>query len=216
MEIVSELLEKETEKLAKDAGKVDSILNRISRDISFENTEDEFEIDITHKLKEEIKDAMDGNLEIEDIRDVIESTVPKRNIAVIEESCIGCSLCVNVCPTEAIELEMPSPVHIGNECVYCGNCVEACPVGAIVLKEEYFDTHDEKIFYVRKNLEGQRTGEITIDSDTCQLCGVCVNKCPAEAMSIEEGKVVVDTEKCIMCGGCEVICPVHAVKLETA
>jgi energy-converting hydrogenase A subunit Q len=214
MEIVSELLEKETKKLARDAGKVDNILNKISRDVSFEHTEDEFEIDITDKLKDEIRAAMDGALEIEDIKDVIESTVPKRNIAVVEESCIGCGACIGTCPVEAIELEMPSPVHVGEECIYCGKCVETCPFGSIVLKEEYYDTHDNKIFFVRKNLEGPRTGEIAIDSETCQLCGVCVNKCPKDAMSIEEGKVVVDTEKCIVCDTCEVTCPVGAVKLK--
>jgi energy-converting hydrogenase A subunit Q len=214
MEIVSELLEKETKKLARDAGKVDNILNKISRDVSFEHTEDEFEIDITDKLKDEISAAMDGALEIEDIKDVIESTVPKRNIAVVEESCIGCGACIGACPVEAIELEMPSPVHVGEECIYCGKCVETCPFGSIVLKEEYYDAHDNKIFFVRKNLEGPRTGEISIDSETCQLCGVCVNKCPKDAMSIEEGKVVVDTEKCIVCDTCEVTCPVGAVKLK--
>jgi energy-converting hydrogenase A subunit Q len=215
MEIVSELLEKETEKLAKDAGKVDSILNRISRDLSYENTEDEFKIDVTDILKEEMEEAIDGDLEIEDFKDIIESTTPKRDVAVIDESCIGCTACMNVCPTQSIELEMPSPVHIGDTCVYCGKCVEACPFEAISLKEEYFDTHDGKIFYIRKNLEGPRTGEIVIDSETCQLCGVCVNKCPAEAMSIEDNEVVVDTEKCIVCDACEVTCPVHAVKLKT-
>ena len=215
MEIVSELLEKETKKLARDAGKVDNILNKISRDISFEHSEEKFEIDITDRLKDEIRDAMDGDLEIEDIKDVIESTVPKRDIAVVEESCIGCSACISVCPVETIELEMPSPVHIGEDCIYCGKCVEACPFGSIVLKEEYFDAHEGKIFYIRKNLEGPRTGEITIDSETCQLCGVCINKCPKDAMSIEDGKVIVDTEKCIVCDTCEVTCPVGAVKLKT-
>ena len=215
MEIVSELLEKETEKLAKDAGKVDSILNKISRDISFEHTENEFEINITNKLKEEIERTVDGDLKIEDISDIIKSTAPKRDIAVIEENCIGCSACINACPTGTIELEMPSPVHIGDECVYCGKCVETCPFGAISIKEEYFETRDGEIFYIRKNLEGPRTGEITIDAETCQLCGVCVNKCPEDAMSIEDGKVMIDTEKCIVCDACEAICPVHAVKLKT-
>jgi energy-converting hydrogenase A subunit Q len=215
MEIVSELLEKETKKLASDAGKVDSILNRISRDLSYENTEDEFEIDITNRLKEDIEGAIDGDLEIEDFKDIIESTAPKRDVAIIDESCIGCTECMNVCPTNTIELEMPSPVHIGGDCVYCGKCVEACPFEAISLKEEYFNTRDGKIFYVRKSLEGPRTGEITIDSETCQLCGVCVNKCPVDAMSIEDNKIIVDAEKCIVCDACEVTCPVHAVKLKT-
>ena len=77
MEIVSELLEKETDKLSNDAGKINSILNRISRDLSYENAEDEFEIDVTERIKEEMEDAVDGDLEIEDIKEIIEATYSK-------------------------------------------------------------------------------------------------------------------------------------------
>jgi energy-converting hydrogenase A subunit Q len=214
MEIVSELLEKETKKLATDAGKIDSILNRISLDLSYGNSEEEFEIDVTDRIIGDIEAAVDGDLNIEDLKDIIEATSPKRDATVIEESCIGCTACMNVCPTKTIELEMPSPVHIGNECVYCGKCVEACPFEAISLKEEHFETRNDRIFYIRKSLEGPRTGEVKVDSESCQLCGVCVNKCPVDAMTIADDKVVVDTEKCILCGACEARCPLNAVRLK--
>ncbi|MEN4017698.1 MAG: 4Fe-4S binding protein [Methanobacterium sp.] len=215
MEIVSEILEKETKRLASDAGKVESILNRISLDLSYGNTDDEFEIDVTDRIKADIESAVDGDLDIEDLRDIVKATSPKRDVIVIEESCIGCTLCMNICPTSAIELEKPSPVHIGDECVYCGRCIEACPFEAISLKEEYFEARNGRIFYVRKGVEGPRTGEVTIDNESCQLCEVCVNKCPADAMSIEDNRVVVDREKCILCSACEVICPLNAVRLKT-
>ncbi|MGB9936915.1 MAG: 4Fe-4S binding protein [Methanobacterium sp.] len=214
MEIVSELLEKETKKLASDARKVDNILNRISRDISYENKDNKFEIDVTGRLKEEIESVVDGDLTLEDVKDIIQSTSPKREAFVIEENCIGCTACMNVCPTKTIELEMPSPVHIGDECVYCGKCVEECPFEAISLKEEYFDTEGDKILYIRKSLKGPRTGEVTVDSDACLLCGVCVNKCPVDALSIEEDRVVVDDSKCILCGACESRCPVKSIKVK--
>lgn len=214
MEIVSDLLEKETKRLTGDARKIDKILNKISRDLSFGNTDDEFEIDVTRRLKEEIKDLVGGDLEIEDFKDIIVGTKPKRNIAVIDENCIGCTECMNVCPTNTIELQMPSPIKIGDECVYCGKCLEVCPFNSISLNEEYFENRDGRIFYVRKKLEGPRKGHIEIDSDTCQLCGVCVNKCPTQAMSIEDENIVVDTEKCILCDSCEVTCPANAIKLK--
>lgn len=215
MEIVSDLLDKETKRLAGDASKVDKILNKISRDLCYENKEDEFEIDVTDRIKEEIEKAVDGNLELDDFKDIIERIKPKRDISVIEEKCIGCTTCMDVCPTKTIELEMPSPVHIGEDCVYCGKCIEVCPSEAIYLKEEHFETQNGRIFYIRKALDEPRTGEIEIDSDICQLCGVCVNKCPAGAMSIEDEEVIIDREKCIVCDACEVTCPVHAVKLKT-
>jgi len=215
MEIVSQLLEKETKKLTGDTCKIDRILNRISRDISFNNTENEFEIDVTDELKEKIEKAVDGDLQIEDIEYIIENTIPKREIAVIEENCIGCGACIDACPQDCIELEMPSPVHIGEECVYCGKCLEACPFESISLKEEYFGVRNGRIVYIRKIIKGPRSGEIDIDSETCQLCGVCVNKCPTGAMEIQNDKIVVDADKCILCGSCESRCPVKAVKLKT-
>ncbi len=214
MEIVSELLEKETKKLASDAGKIDNILNKISVDISYGYTDDEFEIDVTNRIKEDIEFIVDGDLNIDDIKDIIEATSPKRTSTVIEENCIGCSACINVCPTNTIELEMPSPVHIGDECVYCGKCVDACPFEAISLKEEYFEAREDKIFYIRESLEGPRTGEVIVDSDACQVCGVCVNKCPVDAMAVDDDRVIVDAEKCILCGACESRCPLNAVKLK--
>ncbi|MEN4006933.1 MAG: 4Fe-4S binding protein [Methanobacteriaceae archaeon] len=212
MEIVLELLEKETKRLVNTTSKIESILNRISLDLSYGNTEDEFEIDVTGRIKTDIESA--AYVDIEDLKDIIKATPPKRNITVDEESCVGCSLCIDVCPTSAIELEKSSLAYIGYECVHCGRCIEECPVEAISLKEEHFEAWDSRVFYVRRNLEGPRTGKVTVNSELCQLCEVCVNKCPVGAMSIEDGRIVVDREKCILCSVCEVICPLNAVRLK--
>ena len=89
---------------------------------------------------------------------------PKRDVNVIEESCIGCSECMNECPLQSIELEMPSPVHIDDNCVYCGKCVETCQFECHILKEEYFD-QDGKIFYIRKELRRSKNRRNSIDSE---------------------------------------------------
>jgi F420-non-reducing hydrogenase iron-sulfur subunit len=47
-----------------------------------------------------------------------------------------------------------------------------------------------------------------IDPDKCQACGICLRRCPVEA--IEGGKSqihVIDQEKCIKCGTCLEVCP---------
>ena len=72
-------------------------------------------IDVTELIKDEIKAMINSELEIEDIQEIIGATTPKRDIKVIEESCIGCGECVDECPVESIELEMPSPVHIDDK-----------------------------------------------------------------------------------------------------
>lgn len=215
MEIVSEILEKDASKLSKNASRINTIFNKIARDVSFRHEETEFEEDVTNIIKDEIRGMVDTDMEIEDIGEIIERTNPKREMSVIEDNCIGCGACIEQCPVECIELEMPSPIHIGEECVYCGQCVAACPFEAINILEEVFYTRDGKIFFSRGKISGPRTGEVIIDDTSCQTCGVCVNRCPEGAMGIENDKIVVDMEKCILCGVCEAICPLDAVKLKT-
>jgi Fe-S-cluster-containing hydrogenase component 2 len=52
-----------------------------------------------------------------------------------KEKCVGCGVCVDVCPTEAISIEEGKAI-INNQCMDCGRCVRACPEGAIHPGEE--------------------------------------------------------------------------------
>ncbi len=57
-------------------------------------------------------------------------------IRVIEDTCIGCGLCVEACPVSCISLEDEKAV-IGGGCTFCGACVDICPVEAIeIIVEE--------------------------------------------------------------------------------
>jgi ferredoxin len=51
----------------------------------------------------------------------------------VDESCIGCETCVDVCYVKAIKVEY-GHARIDDRCKGCGRCVEACPVGAISLR----------------------------------------------------------------------------------
>lgn len=52
--------------------------------------------------------------------------------------CTGCGLCVERCPTHAVEMTAGlRPVIVRpDDCAYCGLCEEMCPAGAIALAYE--------------------------------------------------------------------------------
>ena len=50
---------------------------------------------------------------------------------------------------------------------------------------------------------------------TCDLCGICAEKCPAQAISEEDPRQT-DKEKCISCMRCVSICPLSARKVNAA
>ena len=51
-----------------------------------------------------------------------------------------------------------------------------------------------------------------VKEEMCVGCGVCVNECPAEAISLAEAIAVIDEEECIRCGHCHDVCPEEAVR----
>jgi len=64
---------------------------------------------------------------------------------------------------------------------------------------------------------------VSTTPETCKACGLCVERCPMEALSLEDspeasnkkGKVaVLDPEKCIGCGVCVYKCPTQSLILE--
>ena len=54
-------------------------------------------------------------------------------IAYDREKCIGCKLCIRVCPANVIEF-LPEDKKIRMyvaRCTFCAHCVDACPVDAL-------------------------------------------------------------------------------------
>jgi len=49
--------------------------------------------------------------------------------------CVGCGICVEVCPTGVFVMSVEKAVVMNPErCTGCGLCAENCPTGAIELK----------------------------------------------------------------------------------
>jgi len=49
-------------------------------------------------------------------------------------------------------------------------------------------------------------------SSRCTACGVCVENCPVEAITIVDGRARMDLERCIRCYCCHELCPEDAVE----
>lgn len=50
-----------------------------------------------------------------------------------------------------------------------------------------------------------------IDHDLCTGCGLCVQVCPMQTLSIEDGKAEVTGDRSLNCGHCQAVCPAGAV-----
>lgn len=54
-----------------------------------------------------------------------------------------------------------------------------------------------------------------IDETKCTGCGICVNSCPVNAISMVDGKAQIDEENCTNCGVCVSACPAGAIYSDT-
>jgi ferredoxin len=54
---------------------------------------------------------------------------------------------------------------------------------------------------------------VQLDTDACSGCGVCVQRCQMDALSMAGNRVRLDRRRCIGCGLCVSTCPAGALKL---
>jgi len=88
--------------------------------------------------------------------------------------------------------------HLSNIC----NCCPCCCAGlkALTQKGSYRERHFNPIF------------EPVIDADSCTACEACVERCPVDAIVVED-TAKVDRDKCLGCGLCAGPCPVEAIRM---
>ncbi len=153
--------------------------------------------------------------------------------------CIGCTLCVQKCPVQAISMQDGKAVIDREKCIQCGLCIKACPVTAISVVEEaaapdslaeqpdsvdtpkqeepstgMIETQEEPAPTVEAVEEQIASTYYHVHDNKCIGCMVCPKSCPVDAIHMKQGVAVIDTEKCIKCGLCKRDCPVAAISVE--
>ncbi len=75
----------------------------------------------------------------------VEAQVPDKFRGMLKfhgDRCVGCKLCVRMCPSNAITIEKVADkqfkaiVHL-DKCLYCGQCVDSCNKGALENTQDF-------------------------------------------------------------------------------
>lgn len=86
---------------------------------------------------------------------------PRVLARIIEDQCIGCTMCIQACPVDAI-IGAPKRMHtvIRSDCTGCELCVAPCPVDCIVLEpvpvEEVWTSEQADRFRLRHSARKER------------------------------------------------------------
>jgi 4Fe-4S ferredoxin len=164
--------------------------------------------------------------------------------AQVNENCLPCSLCEEVCKTcgsGAIKLEYTFPkkeeiapfkegvegeitIDMG-KCNYCGICAYFCDAFILISKEK-----DEM-----SPVDPVPFENILIDEDECDYCVLCEDICPEDAITVKvksksksggdldieraaprvTGTLSID-DSCVACGWCKSVCPYDAIEISKA
>ena len=135
-----------------------------------------------------------------------------------KSKCIGCKMCIKVCPANAISYiqeEKKIMVHT-DRCCFCAQCTEICPVKCLAMSNEfafasYERSDDEVVVKDSGNFRIKLENVVKVVEQEPEVEG----EPKAEQEIVQEGrkpKYEIDPDKCIGCTKCARTCPVGAIE----
>lgn len=134
---------------------------------------------------------------------------------ILEEKCVGCTLCAKECPMSIIsgETKQPFKIFAPDECIDCSLCAWVCPAEAI----------ENSFGVIPPKLKREERPIAWIDEEGCTGCEVCLECCPVDAIAKVPSTEAadssptqicrVDIETCISCSLCAVMCPWEVISM---
>jgi glutamate synthase domain-containing protein 2 len=140
-------------------------------------------------------------------------------VKINHDICIGCRLCVLMCPIGSITYTEDKMLKCERQCTDSNGgrpaCIDACE--SKCLKE--IDVKDvaaglqqgikmNGAFSGRSSAPHASSDLANATQGLCVFCGTCEIVCPTDAIEIVDNHAEIDKSRCIMCGSCFAACPV--------
>jgi NADPH-dependent glutamate synthase beta subunit-like oxidoreductase/formate hydrogenlyase subunit 6/NADH:ubiquinone oxidoreductase subunit I len=80
----------------------------------------------------------------------------------------------------------------GNRCILCNNCADSCPhqcIEMISLDRIYSIDNDTEMAEMARAELGPQAAAMVIDERSCIRCGICVDWCPTECLTMDHFRV---------------------------
>ncbi len=162
-----------------------------------------------------------------------ESVREKRELVYRKDKCVGCWLCYESCPTEAISRnpvgiienrkeDHPHVVVDPQKCVLCGVCAEVCMFGSFDLRISGSSIVDLSYPKFQERWEWYEDKCKPKDAANKVICKDCEVACPRGALKCElieqdgmlKNTVARDKALCVHCTTCQNVCPEDAIAVE--